>query len=148
MPTQIVELDDLVPDAIDFRYQGKSYILPGDITVETTFQLQKLLTALAEAEADPKKTAQQEKLTLEVEQVLLGLFRQADPELASLPFGVIGFQHVLTFLLTKLGFGGQAEPVDPPNRAARRSAKSKSRRSSTSGSSSTSSASRPTTTKR
>lgn len=111
MPTQIVELDDLVPDAIDFRYQGKSYVLPGDITVETTFRLQKMLTALGEAEADPKKADEQEKLTLEVEQQLLELFRQKDPELESLPFGVVGFSYVLSHLLAKLGFG--SDGVDP-----------------------------------
>jgi hypothetical protein len=147
VPTQIIELDDLVPDAIEFRYKGKSYILPGDITVETTFRLNKLLIALTEAEADPKKMAQQEKLTLEVEEVLLELFRQTDHELKSLPLGVVGFQHVLSFLLAKLGFGQQDVEDDadpPPNRAARR----KSARSNTSRSSSKNSTSRPTTTRR
>lgn len=136
MPTQIVELDDLVPDAIEFRYQGNSYVLPGDISVETTFKMQKLLNALADAEADPKKALQQEKLTLEVEQMLLDLFRQDNPELESLPFGVVGFQHVLSFLLAKLGFGREAEPRNPPKMTTPKTKKPKknSRRSNTSGS--------------
>jgi hypothetical protein len=116
VPTQIIELDALVPDAIEFRYQDNSYVLPGDISVETTFHLQKLLTALAQAEANPKAVDEQEKLTLEVEQVLLGLFRQHDPKLEALPFGVVGFRYVLAHILTVLGFG-RDEPADDPPRA-------------------------------
>lgn len=149
MPTQIVELDDLVPDPIEFRYQGKSYVLPGDITVEMTFRLQRMLTELMAAEADTKKRDEQEKLTLEIEQLLLGLFRQHDPELESLAFGAVGFRFVLAFLLRKLGFAEEPETMDPPNRATRRAAaKKKSARSSTSGSSSKNSGSPRTTTSR
>jgi hypothetical protein len=144
MPTQIVELDALVPDDIEFRYQGGKYVLPGDISVETTFRIQKLLLALNAAEqaavgAEDEKLkaeaiADQERLTLEVEELLLGLFRQRDENLESLPFGVVGFQHVLSLVLVKLGFGDVPVEDDagpPPKRAARKtSPRSNSSRSS------------------
>jgi hypothetical protein len=144
MPTQIVELDALVPDDIEFRYQGGKYVLPGDISVETTFRIQKLLLALNAAETaavgvedeklQTKAIADQERLTLEVEELLLSLFRKRDPKLESLPFGVVGFQHVLSVVLVKLGFGDVALEDDadpPPKKAARKkSARSNSSRSS------------------
>jgi hypothetical protein len=142
MPTQIIELDPLVPDDIEFRYRGQKYVLPGDLTVETTFHIQKLILALNAAEqrvtdaagkgekVQLQAAAEQERLTLEVEKLLLGLFRQRDPDLEELPFGVVGFQHVLSMVLVKLGFGAAISEDDadpPPNRAARRkSARSKS----------------------
>ncbi len=144
MPTQIVELDALVPDDIEFRYQGGKYVLPGDISVETTFHIQKLLLALnaaeqasmgtEDAQAQAKAVADQERLTLEIEELLLSLFRKHEPKLESLPFGVVGFQHVLSVVLVKLGFGDVAVGDDadpPPKRAARKtSARSNSSRSS------------------
>jgi hypothetical protein len=144
MPTQIVELDALVPDDIEFRYQGGKYVLPGDISVETTFRIQKLLLALNAAEQaavgvedeklQTKAIAEQERITLEVEELLLGLFRRRDSKLESLPFGVVGFQHVLSIVLVKLGFGDVAagdDAVPPPKKAARKtSARSSSSRSS------------------
>jgi hypothetical protein len=135
VPTQIIELDPLVPDAIEFRYQGKSYTLPGEVSVETTFRLQKLLVALrkAEVEAGAEKNGavdQQEKLTLEVEDLLLGLFKQTDPDLERLPFGAIGFQHVLAHLLIKLGFAEveveDPTKTEPPPKKSRRSSTSRS----------------------
>lgn len=144
MPTQIVDLDALVPDDIEFRYRGQKLVLPGDISVETTFRVQKLLVSLNAAEqnaqsagksgkAQENAIAEQERLTLEVEALLLGLFRQRDPDLESLPFGAVGFSHVLSMVLLKLGFGADIEDDDgPPTKAAPRK---KSGRSATSRSS-------------
>lgn len=139
MTTEIIELDPLVPDEIEFRYQGKSYVLPGDVSVETTFQLQRLLVQLAAAEEDALNNSngaldRQEKLTLQVEGVLLELFKQKDPDLESLPFGTYGFRVVLATVLTKLGFGEAEAPPDPPKGATikKKPPAKKSRRSNTS----------------
>jgi hypothetical protein len=128
MPREIVELDAVVPDDIEFRYQGKKFILPGDVSTAVTFKMQRLLVALADAEVNVIKTAKQggkrttsalaaqERLTLEVEELLLGIFKENDPELTSLPFGAVGFQHVLARLLIKLGLGAELDPPQEPGK--------------------------------
>jgi hypothetical protein len=147
MPARIVNMDDLVPDELVFNYHGKDYRLPGDIDTETVFTLEQLLIEMAEAEgdvltamaanvestsaaatkkaqADQKKAKEhQRRVTRKTEAEILGLFQVNHPELEKLPFGVVGFTVVLTYVLAELGFA-QAPAPDPtpprPNRETRR----------------------------
>ena len=149
MATRIVNLDELVPEEITFRWKGADYRLPGDIDTETTFTLQQLLVEMGEAEAavlqasadglDAKNGAQgkrassamvaaqgrQRRVTAKVEKEILRLFQTNHPDMEKLPFGVVGFTIVLTYVLTELGFGEmEQDPTPPPpNRQTRRAAK-------------------------
>jgi hypothetical protein len=115
---QIVELDELVPDDVVFRYKGTDYPIPGDIDVETTFRLLKLFQRAAEAEGSTDLDAR-EQVNIEVRDALLGLFQQRDPDLAELPFGVIAFRHVLSEVLQAMGLvfvAGDGEGEGPPTK--------------------------------
>jgi hypothetical protein len=112
---QIVELDDLVPDDVVFRYRDKEHSIPGDIDVETTFRLLKLFKRAAEVEESDDLDAK-EQVNIEVRDALLGLFQQRDPDLAELPFGVIAFRHVLSEVLQAIGLVFVPEDGEgPPN---------------------------------
>lgn len=138
---EIRDLDDLVPEDVEYRYRGKTYTLPGDIDVEHTYRLVKLLGKSGELEAAQfaGETVFEEKPILEARQALdeqvanelLELFQQSDPELAALPFGVTAMRFVLVDVLKALGF--EFVPVEdearPPARSpAKRSGQSKSSR--------------------
>ena len=122
-----IELDEVIPEDITFAYKGKEYVIPGDIDVDTTFDLIALLGRHGEAE-EKGDTPEVRAVNKEVEQKLLYLFRQRDPELEALPFGVIGYRFVLAQVLTSLGLLIVEEPATPPK--PRRAKRSPSRRSS------------------
>jgi hypothetical protein len=128
MPAEIVDLDALVPDDIEFHYQGGTYVLPGDIATERVFQLFKLFKELLEAQkgddVDPEDVV---KAVSSVKRVLLELFQQRDPELKEVPFGTSALPIVMQKLLQRLGVSideaGEASPPDgkaTENRATRR----------------------------
>lgn len=125
--TRLVDLDALVPEDVDFKYRGESYVMPGDISVAQTFKLVRLYERAVAVDADPDIDVR-EKAELDMEQALLELFRERDPDLAALPFGTLAYRHVLAEVLSALGL--QIVPVDPPtpppNRATRRAAQKKS----------------------
>jgi hypothetical protein len=130
---QIIELDPLVPEDITFRFRGGEYSIPGDIDVETTFRLLKLFRRAADVEESEDLDAK-EKVNLEVRDALLDLFRQRDPDLAELPFGVIAFRHVLSEVLQAIGLvyvtPDEEEPGTPTKRRPKRSPPSSGSRSS------------------
>jgi hypothetical protein len=115
MPAEIVDLDALVPDDIEFKYQGKTYTLPGDIETERVFQLFKLFRELLDAQqgtdVDPEDVV---AAVANVKRVLLELFQQRDPELKEVPFGVSALPIVMQRLLQRLGVNvsedGEASP--------------------------------------
>lgn len=137
---EVVNLDEILPDSIELVWKGQTYVLPGDIDVETTFELQQLLVDLGRAEeatlaADPESDERQEavdlqrSVSLKIEKVLLRLLQVNHPELEKLPFGIAGFQYVLGLVFAKLGFLTEDEP-DPPKPAPKpKAAGSRSRRS-------------------
>lgn len=138
---QIVNLDELVPRSMVFQLHGEEWILPGDIDVETTFRFQQLLLDLGAAE-DETLAAQlavldtevangagmrqrealdrQAKITLEMEQEVLALFKVNHPELERLPFGSAGFRAVLAHVLMRLGFGVEGEESEEKNPTTKR----------------------------
>ena len=52
MPSQIVKLDELVPEDHVFEYQGSKYLIPGDLDTETRFRFGRLFRDLAQAETE------------------------------------------------------------------------------------------------
>ena len=126
---KLIDLDPLVPDDIEFRYQGESYFVRGDITVERALRLLKLLGDLDEPAPPhdaPKKDLdeyedRQGKSLLALEQELLDLFQERQPELEELPVGIRGVAEVTIALLTALGVVQEkAVEPDPSRPAARR----------------------------
>jgi hypothetical protein len=141
---QIRELDAVLPEDVEYHYQGKTYTLPGDIDVEHTYELLDLLQKAGAIEDAVEKSGTvdfdiKRENDTKIRDALLALFRQRDPDLERLPFGVMGLRHVLTDVLVSIGFEFvPAGGADPP----RRTASVKSKRSSSSRRSSNSSASR------
>lgn len=131
--TTVVNLDELVPRTRVFELHGEQWLVPGDIDVETTFSIQRLLLDLADAEAgvmrwqiaeleaEDNETREeasrrrrdafdlQATTTLEMEREILGLFKIHQPELMKLPFGAAAFKGVLAHILAQLGFGEMEE---------------------------------------
>lgn len=131
--TQIVDLDAIVPEDVTFSFRGKKYLLPGDLDVEHTYKLLRCFTAAGKAEQGDD-LGKRERAETQLRDALLELFRQRDPELAELPFGVKGLQIVLIEVLKAIGLeiqsGGEGPPTKPgpkrsrPSKRSPRSAKS------------------------
>jgi hypothetical protein len=127
---RVVDLDALVPDDIDFQYRGKSYPIPGDIDVETTFSLIKMFEEASNAERSGASVEEREALNLTLRNKLTELFRIRQPELTDLPFGTIAYQHILAEVLQAIGLQiAVEEPKTPPKPRARKQTVPRSRRS-------------------
>jgi hypothetical protein len=128
---EVVDLDALIPDDIEFKHRGKSYMIPGDIPTQEVFKLYKLYLQLAEAETSEDADADaQEAATDRVKEGLLSLFQVLQPDMKQLPFGAMSLTIVLQTILLKLGVVQQAQEASPtgltqPNRAARRASTKK-----------------------
>jgi hypothetical protein len=122
---RIIDLDALVPEDLEFRYRGESYLVPGDIDGEAAWGLVKLYQeGLA---AQEKGSSEQQAADALIQQALLALFRVRQPDLERLPFGLRGSAVVLAEVLVLLGF----EIVSPPTpRPKEKMAVPRSRRSS------------------
>jgi hypothetical protein len=137
MPSDVLNLDELIGEDIEVKWRGKSYWFPGDIDTETTFVLGEFVRQLAVAEtttdiarielaqaeglAGTQKAAKtvdelerkQKELTLRVEGRMLDCFKARHPELEKLPFGARGMQAILARILIQLGYGGAARTTGP-----------------------------------
>lgn len=96
---QIIDLDDLVPDDLEFRFRGETYVVAGDLSIETVLGLIKNLGRWTEAKND--KESQDALLGLERD--LLVLFKERQPDLEKLPFGLQGVTQVTLALLRQIG---------------------------------------------
>lgn len=120
---EIVDLDELVPDDIVFKYKKHEYTIPGDLKTGTTLDLFALLQRLATAEAKGG-AAELKRIVGKAETALLPIFQVYQPDMDELPFGAAALGHVLRRVLALIGMLQEGEPaVDPPNRAARRARK-------------------------
>lgn len=104
---EIINLDELVPEDVVFKYQGKEYVLPGDISTESVFKLFKFFREMLEAQK-PKDdeeldTKEIEDTVTKLKAELLILFQERDPSLKDVPFGVSSMPIVMQTLLAKLG---------------------------------------------
>jgi hypothetical protein len=142
MPTDVVRLDELVPEDIEFEHEGTTYSIPGDLGTEQRFRFGRLFRDLAIVEAESisaqldlqaadtaakvkrakvvldKAEAAHLKVSLAMEAALLETMQIRQPELKKLPMGTEGTQTVLLLVLARLGGAGEEE--NPPNRATRR----------------------------
>jgi hypothetical protein len=107
---RIVNLDDYVPEDVDFTYRGSNYILPGDVDVDQTFELLSLFIEAEDAQAGDLK--RKHAYNKKVQATLLKLFQVRQPELENLPFGQMALSVVLRETLVVLGLI-VVEP-DPP----------------------------------
>lgn len=121
---EIINLDELVPEDVIFKYQGKEYVLPGDISTEAVFKLFKffreMLAAQKPAEGeDDIDTKEVEDSVKKLKAELLSLFQERDPDLKEVPFGVSSMPIVMETLLKKLGVEITDEG-NPPAEAAKK----------------------------
>jgi len=108
-----IELDPLVPEKIVFGYRGRDYTIDGDISVDATFDLIDLFTRLAQVDGGDVEAARQ--VNKEAEATLVALFQAEDDTIEELPFGAVGYRHVLGHVLEALGLQiVDEEPVAPP----------------------------------
>lgn len=125
MPT--IDLDELVPEDINFTFKGDTYTIPGDLTVDQTFDVVSVWTRAAEAEL----TGDQDKIRKTNQALtdqLLQLFRIKHPDLESLPFGVAAYRAIVAQVLIAVGLTIEDEQ-DPP-KPSPAPARARSRRSS------------------
>ena len=120
---EIIDLDALVPPDIIFKYQGRDFTLPGDISTEAVFGLFRMYQELQTAQTEESED-QAEELTRIVNRILdmlLGLFKVRDPKLEGpLPFGVKALPIVMQNVLERLGVEVAAtDPLPPPARIGR-----------------------------
>jgi hypothetical protein len=134
MPSEIVDLDKILPQDIEFVFDGEKFCLSGkNIRFEQALLLGRLMTELGAAEAkvqDIDKPATRkdwdevERVTKEVEAILLELFQVRHPDLERLPFGAQAFSHVLARVLVAINYAAAVEDAaaanPPSNRATRR----------------------------
>lgn len=123
--TQIVDLDELVPEDITFSYRKQDYTIPGDLKTGDTLNLYALLIRLANAEAKGS-ASELKRIISQCETALLPIFQIHHPEMETLPFGAAGLGVVLRKVLELIGLlevGPAADPPlpAPPNRKQRRS---------------------------
>lgn len=113
---EIIDIDELVPDDISFKYRGESYTIPGDLKTGLTLELYALLTRLARTEA--KGNAGELKRVIgQAEAALLPIFQVHHPDMTELPFGAAGLGVVLRKVLQLIGLlevGAAPDVPDPP----------------------------------
>lgn len=118
-----IDLDQVVPEDITFKYRGADYVLDGDLDTEDVLILARLLDQAQTAETAGDLAAVQ-KLNPKIKQELLRLFQVKDPKLEALPFGAVAYQHVIAEVLKLMGFVLVEEdppaPTPAPNRSQRR----------------------------
>jgi hypothetical protein len=129
----IVNLDELLPEDIVVTYRGKDYPLPGDIDVESVFRLFAIFTALTTQPIDGKPEEMMEQIKSrfgDVNAELLALFRERQPDLEKLPFGIAGTGAVIKLILGQLGLSisNTGDPTPPPRTAKKTTARRASNR--------------------
>jgi hypothetical protein len=130
--SEIINLNDLVGKDIVFAYgtPPKQYRIPGDIPVDSVFELLSMFASLRVMEGDDPLQLMGEMRTRfeEMREKLLGLFRIRDPKLAEWPFGIRGTVIIVQRVLGELGVNASEEnptPPSPPKRPARTVPKSR-----------------------
>lgn len=123
---EVINLDELVPEDIEFRYRGETYTLPGDLSVEDVFRMFELFQTFASTQGKGKpEDAMKAVETLLAE--LLRLFQVRDPDLEGpLPFGVKALPIIMQKLLGQLGINVSADdpPPSPPKATTRTTTRS------------------------
>ena len=146
MPTEVVNLDELVPGiaGLDFVYRDKTYHVPGDLDTTTVMEFLALYQDLvvqafeqSQVEIEGLSTEEQVKLANDLRATmssqmdlardkLLTVFQITDPELKTLPFGHETTMIVLGKILHMMGIAADKdeEPLGelpvPPTKTPRK----------------------------
>lgn len=119
--TQIVNLNELVGEDIVFQYGTPvvEYRIPGDVDVETVFELFEMFLGLSKIKGDdPEKLAADvQRGFFDIRDKLLKLLQIRSPKLTSYPFGIRGTGIVLRSILSDLGVQVSNENPTPPSPA-------------------------------
>ena len=127
MAQKIVDLDAAVPENLAVKCGGVIYDLPGDIPIPDYIEIERLVDALNDPEAEGSG---QERLQ-ELYDRVLELFRIKQPDLEKLPIG----PRRLGVLVVSLYSGGTREVEDeerPTKRSTKSGTKGRSKRSASS----------------
>lgn len=88
MPTEIIDLDELVAKPKRVKLGGQDYTLPGELPVPLYLRLRAEEQATAEAEESGEKIDQDRRVE-DLNELLLDLFRVHQPDIESLPAGLV-----------------------------------------------------------
>lgn len=134
---RIIDLNELVGEDVIFVHgqPPREYRIPGDIDVETVFELFSMYKELGTIEADTFDEIAEEVRSkfFGIRDRLLALFQIRDPKLARLPFGPRAMGLILRSILGGLGLAISEDPPEPPAKEKRRSTAAKKSRASSSG---------------
>lgn len=105
MATEIVNLDELLPDDVVVKYQGVDYRLPGDVDTETVFKLMDQFKALTSIDGEDADTVFAEMRTRvsDIHAELLALFQVRQPQLTELKLGLRATGALLKVILGRYG---------------------------------------------
>ena len=124
--TRIVNLNELVGEDIEFQYGSpvRKYLIPGDIDVETVFDLFEKFQSVSKIEGDdPAALTAAVKARFDgITSKLIEVLQVRQPDLDRYPFGIRGTGVVLREILSALGVSVTEDPPKPAPRAQRRSA--------------------------
>ena len=114
---RIVNLNDLVGEDIVFQYGTPvvEYAIPGDISVETVFELFDRFQNVSTIEGDnpDELTAQVKQRFDGITEKLMEVLHVRQPDLEQYPFGIRGTGIVLREILSALGVNVTEDPPKP-----------------------------------
>lgn len=126
---RIVNLNELVGEDIAFQYGTPvvEYLIPGDIDVETVFDLFEKFQSVTKIEGDDPAalTAQVRQRFDGITSKLMEVLQVRQPTLERYPFGIRGTGIVLREILSALGVNVTADPPAPAPTPRRTSATKK-----------------------
>lgn len=111
MPTEIIDLDELVSPPKKVRIQGNVYTLPSELPVELYLRLRVAEQAYAEAQENGEEVDENQRVE-ELHDLLLELFREHQPDLEKLPGGLI---QLFTIIPRVYGAASVVEEEDEPD---------------------------------
>lgn len=126
---RIVNLNELVGEDIEFHYGTPviKYLIPGDIDVETVFDLFEKFQSVSKIDGDdPEKLTEQVRARFDgITSKLMEVLQVRQPALERYPFGIRGTGVVLREILSALGVQVTENPPAPAPITRRRSATKK-----------------------
>ena len=103
---RIINLDELLPEDMEFHYQGEKYTVAGDISVEQVFRFydlfSKMREEMAEDPTEEERAAAGKSAVEDLQAELLRVFQIRRPDLQRLPFGIQGTAVVVSHMLEAL----------------------------------------------
>lgn len=121
---KLIDLDAAMPEDLEVRLGGKTYLIPGDLDMKTFGRLQGLLESLggegANLEAVAQKLSEEIKALLSIRQPFQGELNLTLSQVVALVQGIL--EHAQEAMRRALPFS--TEPLSSPGRSAGRGKKS------------------------